>query len=80
MLLLKDLLEHEKLKSTNTWFQYQKNVYIYKLDDIVNEYNNTYHRASKMKPVDVQDNTYIEFIKEVIDPTFKVGDRVKISK
>ena len=36
-----------------------KNVYIYKLDDIVNEYNNAYHRAIKMKPVDVKDNTYI---------------------
>ena len=35
---------------------------------------------NKMKPVDVQDNTYTEFIKEVIDPTFKVGDHVKISK
>ena len=33
-----------------------------------------------MKPVGVQDNTYIEFIKEVIDPTFKVGDHVRISK
>ena len=28
-----------------------KNVYIDKLDDIVNEYNNTYHRTIKMKPV-----------------------------
>ena len=37
-----------------------KNVYIDKLDDIVNEYNNTYHRTIKMKPVDVKDNTYIE--------------------
>ena len=37
-----------------------KNVYIDKLDDIVNEYNNTYHRAIKMKPVDVKDNTYID--------------------
>ena len=27
-----------------------KNVYIDKLDDIVNEYNNTYHRTIKMKP------------------------------
>ena len=57
-----------------------KNVFIYKLDDIVNEYNNKYHRTSKMKPVGVQDNTYIEFIKEVIDPTFRVGDHVRISK
>ena len=34
-----------------------KNVYTYKLNDIVNEYNNTYHRAIKMKPIDVKDNT-----------------------
>ena len=38
-----------------------KNVYIDKLDDIVNEYNNTYHRTIKMKLVDVKDNTYIAF-------------------
>ena len=38
-----------------------KNVYIDKLDDIVDEYNNTYHRTIKMKPVDVKDNTYIDF-------------------
>ena len=38
-----------------------KNVYINKLDDIVNEYNNTYHRTIKMKPVDDKDNTYIDF-------------------
>ena len=44
-----------------------KNVYIDKLDDIVNEYNNTYHRAIKMIPVDVKDNTYIDFEKEVYD-------------
>ena len=30
-----------------------KNMYIVKLDDIVDEYNNTYHRTIKMKPVDV---------------------------
>ena len=44
-----------------------KNVYIRKLDDIVNECNNTCHRAIKMKPVDVKDNTYIDFKKEVND-------------
>ena len=32
-----------------------KNVYIDKLDDTVNEYNNTYHRTIKMKPIDVKD-------------------------
>ena len=59
-----------------------KNVYINKLDDIVDEYNNTYHRTIKMKPVDVKDNTYIDFKKEVNDkdPKFKVGDHVRISK
>ena len=57
-------------------------MYIDKLDDIVNEYNNTYHRTIKMKPVDVKDNTYIDFKKEVNDkdPKFKVGDYVRISK
>ena len=59
-----------------------KNVYIDKLDDIVGEYNNTYHRTIKMKPVDVKNNTYIEFKKEVNDkdPKFKVVDHVRISK
>ena len=40
-----------------------KKLNIDKLDDIVNEYNNTYHRTIKMKPVDVKDNTYIDFEK-----------------
>ena len=59
-----------------------KNVYIDKLNDIVNEYNNTYHRTIKMKPVDVKDNTYIDFKKEVNDkdPKFKVDNHVRISK
>ena len=59
-----------------------KNVYIDKLNDIVNEHNNTYHRTIKMKPVDVKDNAYIHFGKEVNgkDPKFKVGDHVRISK
>ena len=59
-----------------------KNVYIDKLDDIIKKYNNTYHTSIKMKPVDVKDNTYIDFKKEVNDknPKFKVGDHVRISK
>ena len=57
-------------------------MYIDKLDDIVDEYNNTYHRTIKMKPVDVKDNTYIDFKKESNDknPKFKVCDHVRISK
>ena len=59
-----------------------KNIYINKLDDIVDEYNNTYHRTIKMKPIDVKDNTYINIDKEIIDnnPKFKVGHHVRISK
>ena len=59
-----------------------KNVYIDKLDDIINEYNITYHKAIKMKPINAGDNTYIDFSKEVNDkdPKFKVGDHVRISK
>ena len=59
-----------------------KNVYIDKLDDIVDEYNNTYHTTIKMKPIDVKDNTYINADKEINnkDPKFKVGDRARISK
>ena len=50
--------------------------------DIVNEYNNTKHRTTKMKPTDVKDKTYIEFCKEINDnnPKFTAGDHVRISK
>ena len=52
-----------------------KNMYIDKLDDIVNEYNNTYYTTIKMKPLDVKDNTYINTDKEVNDkdPKFKLA-------
>ena len=59
-----------------------KNVYIDKLNDIVDEYKNTYHITIKMKPTDVKDNTYINTSKEINnkDPKFKVGNHVRISK
>ena len=38
-------------------------VYIDQLNNIVNEYNNTYHRTIKIKPIDVNNNTYIDFKK-----------------
>ena len=59
---------------------FSKHMYIDKLDDIVNIYNNTYHRAIKMNPVDVQSNKYIDFNKERNKeaPKFKVGDDVRI--
>ena len=57
-----------------------KNLYMDKLDDIIDEYNNTYHRTIKTKPVDVKDSAYIDFGKDVNDkdPKFKVGDNVRI--
>ena len=59
-----------------------KNVCIDKLDDIVNKYNNTYHRTIKMKPVDVKTSTYIDSSKQINnkDPKFKIDDIVRISK
>ena len=59
-----------------------KNVYIDKLEDIVIKYNNTYHRTIKTKPLDVKDNIYIDFSKEINDQNFKFkgGDHVRISK
>ena len=67
-------------------------MYIDKLDDILNEYNNTYHRTIKTKPVDVNDNTYTDSMElhstefhssqkiNDKDAKFKVGDHVRISK
>ena len=52
------------------------------LDDIVDEYNNTYHRTIKVKPVDVKSNTYIDFGLEDNEeyPEFKVVDHVRMLK
>ena len=65
-----------------------KNVYIDKLDDIVNEYNNTYRRTIKMKSVDVKDNKYIDSVELRLiklrsndkDSKLRAGDHVRISK
>ena len=53
-----------------------RNIFIDKLDDIINKYNNTYHRTIKMESTDVKDNGYIDYSKDVKDkdPKFKVGD------
>ena len=57
-------------------------MYIDKLDDIVNKYNNGYHSTIKVKPNDVKSSTYIDFNKEnnKEGPKFKVDDHVRISK
>ena len=65
-----------------------KNVNINRFDDIVSEYDNTYHIKIKIKSVDVKDNTYIDSIElhsmelrsNDKDTEFKVSDNVRISK
>ena len=53
-----------------------------KLDDIANKYNIKYHSTFKKKPVDVENNIYIDLKNDVndVDPKFKVDDYVRISK
>ena len=57
-----------------------KNVYIDKLADIVNEYNNTRHSTIKMKLVDVKSSTHIDFNVEKTDEDskFKVSYHARI--
>ena len=59
-----------------------RSVYIDKLDDIVNKYNNKYHSTIRTKPVDVKSSTYIDFSIEFNDKDHKLkfGDIVRISK
>ena len=54
-----------------------KNVYLDKLDDIVNKYNNIHHST-----VDLKSNTYIKSSKEINDkdPKFKIGNIIRTSK
>ena len=57
-------------------------MYIDKLVDIVNKYDNAYHRTTKIKLVDVKPSTYLDSSKEISykDSKFKIGDIVRISK
>ena len=59
-----------------------KNVYFDGLDDIVDKYNNTVHKAIKMKPIDVTNDSYAVYNKDFNkkNPKFKVGGHVRISK
>ena len=77
LLLLKDLLELEK-KIYKHIITNSKNTYFDVLDDIVGEYNNTYHKTIKMKPIDVKSDSFAEYNEESNekDPKFKVSDHV----
>ena len=57
-------------------------MYIDKLDEIVNEYNNSCHKTIKMKPAEVKSSTYIDFNVENNDEDhkFEVGDFLRISQ
>ena len=57
----------------NKIYKYMTLISKNKLDDIINRYNNTYHRTIKINPVAVNDSTYI-------DPKFEINDHMKISK
>ena len=50
-----------KSKVYNHFISISKNGYIDKLDDLVNEYNKTYHSTIKVKPANVTSSKYIGF-------------------
>ena len=54
----------------------------YVLDDVVKKYNNKWHSTIKIKPKDVGDDNFTEYVDEPNEksPKFKVDDRVRISK
>ena len=58
-----------------------KNICFDAMGDIINKYNNTIHRALKMKPIDITFDSYTEYNEDSNrkDPKFKVGDNVRIS-
>ena len=59
-----------------------KNVYFDVLDDIVDKYNNTYHKTNGMKQIDVKSDSFAEYNEESNekDPNLRVGGHVRISK
>ena len=75
------LIRTLKNKISECMISVSKKMYINKLDNIGNKYNNTYSTI-KMKPVDVKSNTQITSSKEINDKDhiFKIGDIVRISK
>ena len=79
---LKTWLEKNEKKSDKYITSISQNVYIDKLNNIVNKYNNTYHSIIIMKTVDVKLSTYIDPGKRINekDPKFKIAYIVRIPK
>ena len=44
-----------------------KNVYFDVLNDIVDKYNNTYHKTIKMKPIDVKSDLLLNLMKNLME-------------
>ena len=77
-LRLKALLEH-----WGTIYIYLtsilKNVYIHKLDNTANEYNNSYDNKIKMRLVDVKSSRYTDFVEDnekkyIVPWTYVIAD------
>ena len=49
-----------------------KNVYYDVLNNIVDEYNNTYHKTIKMKPVDVEMILLLSIMKNLMKKTLNL--------
>ena len=63
---LADMQLISKLKTNKYMTSVSKNLYIDKLDDIVNIYNNIYHITIKMKPVDINQTRILNLVKKLI--------------
>ena len=56
-----------------------KKMYIEKIDDVVDKYNNTYLIAIEMKSVDAKLSAYIESLVKKLMIMIKIGDVIRIS-
>ena len=73
---------HWNIRFTIIWQLCQEKVYFDILNDIVDKYNNTYHRTNTMKLIDAKSGSYAEYSVDsnVKDAKFRIGNRVRISK
>ena len=62
-------------------------IWINDLDKLVNEYNNSYHRSIKMKPIDASKKSNEDIVRNNLynfnitnkNPKFSIGDKVRVS-